>query len=115
DAVPVSVRLNPNKKSVCNDAEKIPWCKDGVYLTERPRFTADPLFHAGTYYVQEASSMFTGYVFGHFFEQKSRLRVLDLCAAPGGKSTHISSMLPNDSLLVSNEVIQSRAGILAEN
>lgn len=94
---------------------KIPWSSRGYYLSERPSFTFDPLFHAGVYYVQEASSMYLEQVLRQTVELSRPLRVLDLCAAPGGKSTLIQSVLPEDSLLVSNEVIRSRAGILQEN
>ncbi len=111
-----SVRVNP-KKSVPNSlplSQKVTWCEEGYYLTQRPDFTADPLFWAGAYYVQEASSMFVGYVFNQILPDFP-IKILDLCAAPAGKSTHISSLLPKNSLLVSNEVIKPRASILAEN
>lgn len=111
---PVSVRVNQAKGTrTPKDAEPVGWCDTGFYLPNRPAFTFDPLFHAGAYYVQEASSM--------FLEQAIRtyvttpVRCLDLCAAPGGKSTHLSSLLPDGSLLVSNEVIRNRSYILAEN
>ncbi|HNA42405.1 MAG TPA: RNA methyltransferase, partial [Saprospiraceae bacterium] len=114
--LPVSIRYNPKKIHAGRTGEPIPWCEYGRYLPERPVFTLDPLLHAGVYYVQEASSM----LIEQAFKQISRntvgaLRVLDLCAAPGGKSTHLLSMISNDSLLVSNEVIQSRVTILSEN
>ena len=93
--------------------DKVAWCDSGYYLHERPLFTADPLFHAGVYYVQEASSMFLQQaVKQHFPEART---VLDLCAAPGGKSTLLSQALPESSILVSNEIIRSRAYILVEN
>jgi NOL1/NOP2/sun family putative RNA methylase len=111
-----SVRLNPNKV-VPNSLplyKKVNWCEEGYYLTERPDFTSKPSFWAGAYYVQEASSMFVGHILQHILPNDA-VRVLDLCAAPAGKSTHISSILPTNSLLVSNEVIKTRASILAEN
>ncbi len=110
---PVSIRLNPAKASFHLPYESVLWCENGFYLPERPSFTFDPLFHAGCYYPQEASSMFVGYVIGQFLGENSR--ILDLCAAPGGKSTHVLSLLKEDDLLVSNEVIRSRANILSEN
>ena len=78
-------------------------------------FTLDPAIHAGAYYVQEASSMFLEQAVRQHVPANEPLRVLDLCAAPGGKSTHLASLLNAESLLVSNEVIRSRASILAEN
>lgn len=96
-------------------AQKVPWSSNGFYLKQRPVFTIDPLFHAGAYYVQEASSMFVEQALGQTCDLTQPLKVLDLCAAPGGKSTLIQSLLHPDSLLVSNEVIKTRAGILVEN
>ena len=109
---PTSIRVN-NKMEYQPSEDKVAWCDSGYYLHERPLFTADPLFHAGVYYVQEASSMFLQQaVKQHFPEART---VLDLCAAPGGKSTLLSQALPESSILVSNEIIRSRAYILVEN
>ena len=124
-----SVRFNPSKmasdgkrdlkhftaSSQLTLQELIPWSAWGYYLEKRPSFTFDPLFHAGTYYVQEASSMFLEQALSQTIDLSKTLTVLDLCAAPGGKSTHIQSLLSADSLLVSNEVIKNRAGILRQN
>lgn len=93
----------------------IPWCAKGYYVSPRPSFTLDPLFHAGAYYVQEASSMFLEQALKQHAPLDQPLRALDLCAAPGGKSTLIQSLLSPESLLMSNEVIKSRASILEEN
>ncbi|TAH42236.1 MAG: hypothetical protein EYC69_06295 [Bacteroidetes bacterium] len=113
---PVSIRLNPAKPIKKFEGEqKVVWCETGRYLSHRPSFTFDPLFHAGTYYVQEASSMFLESVFYQCFPEKKALRVLDLCAAPGGKSTHLISLLAEGSLLVSNELISSRNKVLRQN
>ncbi len=109
---PISVRIN-SKLELKPSNQKVAWCEKGYYLEERPLFTADPLFHAGAYYVQEASSMFLYTVANQFFPNANK--VLDLCAAPGGKSTLLADVLPEDSLLVCNEIIRSRATILAEN
>jgi len=98
-----------------NISQSIPWTQYGYYLPERPSFTFDPLFHAGCYYVQEASSMFLEQVFKQTVDLSKPLKILDLSAAPGGKSTHIESLITSDSLLVSNEVIRSRAKILEDN
>jgi 16S rRNA C967 or C1407 C5-methylase (RsmB/RsmF family) len=111
---PVSIRVNPAKLATW-EGVAIPWTQYGKYLKTRPSFTLDPLFHAGAYYVQEASSMFLEQVFVQHAPDTSGLKVLDLCAAPGGKSTHIISLLKGDSLLVSNEVIRSRVSVLTEN
>lgn len=111
---PTSIRLNPGKRYSC-DGETVLWCNSGKYLEARPVFTLDPAFHAGAYYVQEASSMFLEQVFTQLGLTEPRIRILDLCAAPGGKSTHIISLLHPESLLVSNEVIRQRASILQEN
>ena len=110
---PVSIRINRAKGVKALAAEPVAWCDAGYYLGERPQFTFDPLFHAGAYYVQEASSMFLEQAIRTFVSRP--VRCLDLCAAPGGKSTHLLSLLPEGSLLVSNEVIRSRSNILAEN
>ncbi len=111
-----SIRLHPVKKSTAFIGdEHVPWCKEGRYLKSRPVFTLDPLYHAGAYYVQEASSMFLQHVLEQILPTKENLRVLDLCAAPGGKSTLIASLLNKSSLLISNEVIRSRASVLEEN
>lgn len=96
-------------------AEPVPWSRYGFYLTERPSFTFDPLFHAGCYYVQEASSMFLEQAFIQLVDFSKPIKVLDVCAAPGGKSTHIQSLISADSLLVSNEIIRSRNNILVDN
>lgn len=112
----VSVRVNRHKWPFPVDGyEIVKWEPDGYYLPGRPLFTPDPLFHAGVYYPQESSGMFIGEVFRQLTGDKTAMRVLDLCGAPGGKSTHLSSLLADDGLLVSNEVIGSRAAILAEN
>ncbi|HWC52046.1 MAG TPA: hypothetical protein VG676_00565 [Chitinophagaceae bacterium] len=114
-----SIRTNPNKFSIENlrftIENEIPWTRYGVYLAQRPSFTFDPLFHAGCYYVQEASSMFLEQALKQTVDLSQPIKVLDLCAAPGGKSTHMQSLITKDSLLVSNEVIQSRVPVLKDN
>ena len=127
-----SLRVNPNKfpsdgNGLAIDAplnnelagiilkERVPWSKYGYYLDQRPSFTFDPLFHAGCYYVQEASSMFLEHAIKASVDLEQPLQILDLSAAPGGKSTHIQSLISSDSLLVSNEVIRSRANVLRDN
>lgn len=114
---PVSIRLNPYKKernslAFIYPAERVPWSEQGFYLEERPSFTFDPLFHAGFYYVQEASSMFIEHVVRRLVS--APVTCLDLCAAPGGKSVSLLSALPEGSLLVSNEIIRQRANVLSE-
>jgi len=114
-----SIRINPNKVSspgyILPNSDRIPWTQYGHYLKERPSFTFDPLFHAGCYYVQEASSMVLEQAFLQLLDVSKPLKVLDLCAAPGGKSTHIQSLISSESLLVSNEIIRSRNNILVDN
>lgn len=111
---PVSIRHNP-LKHVHLDGEPVAWSEFGKYLSERPVFTLDPALHAGAYYVQEASSMFLEQAIRQSIDTSLPVRALDLCAAPGGKSTHLLSLLNQSSLLVANEVIRSRASILSEN
>lgn len=116
---PTSIRLNTFKLkknegiSETLIPQQIPWCKEGYYLNERPNFTFDPLLHAGIYYVQEASSMFLSHVLRQLI--KHPVTMLDLCAAPGGKTTCARTAIPDGSLLFSNEPIGKRAQILAEN
>ena len=111
-----SVRLNLHKMPPHLPAATdggVPWCETGRYLAERPHFTHDPLLHAGTYYVQEASSMFVDHVVRHLIHEP--VRMLDLCAAPGGTSTALRAALPEGSLLFSNEPMRPRAQLLSEN
>lgn len=119
ESPPVSVRYHPRKSEsfLANDTlEKVPWCELGRYLVERPSFTFDPLFHAGTYYVQEAGSMLIEPLLNNTILHKlNDPLVLDLCAAPGGKSTHILSLLDGRGTLVCNEVIPSRNKVLQHN
>lgn len=112
---PVSIRLHPLKHKGGTRKQPVPWSKFGEYLETRPRFTLDPFFHGGRYYVQEASSMFLEQAFLQTVDASLPLNVLDLCGAPGGKSTHLLSLLNRSSLLVSNETIRARAAILSEN
>ncbi len=114
--VPVSVRLNPLKPACSFFFDKqVPWSSNAFYLPERPIFTNDPLFHAGCYYVQEASSMFVEQAFIQTVDTAKQLIVLDACAAPGGKSTLLAGLLNEESLLVSNEVISTRVPVLTHN
>ncbi len=138
-SAPVSIRLHPVKQQrhpyalsakngqsnqnwempvwhvVPDGIRPIPWHLPGFYLPERPLFTLDPALHAGGYYVQEASSMFLSEALRQHVDFSKRLKVLDLCAAPGGKSTLLSDLISPNSLLVANEVVRHRAGILREN
>ncbi|GAB3202044.1 16S rRNA C967 or C1407 C5-methylase (RsmB/RsmF family)/NOL1/NOP2/fmu family ribosome biogenesis protein [Pontibacter aydingkolensis] len=111
----VSIRVNSNKATANPDLPRVPWAENAYYLPVRPQFTLDPLLHAGCYYVQEASSMFLEQALKQAVDLSQPLHVLDLCGAPGGKSTHLASLISEESMLVSNEVIKSRANILAEN
>ncbi len=121
EETPVSIRLNPKKGGALKvesgeGIDAVPWCPLGFYLPTRPNFTFDPLLHAGCYYVQEAASMFIHHILsGEFRVDSVEFRVLDLCAAPGGKSTCLLGALPSGSLLYSNEPVRQRASILSEN
>ena len=123
---PTSVRLNPAKIPGgpagefprgefpnLQPARSVPWCREGWYLAERPSFTFDPDFHAGAYYVQEASSQFVGHLLEGTLPPGARL--LDLCAAPGGKTTLYASLVGADGLVVANEIDRRRASVLADN
>ncbi|NMC38922.1 MAG: rRNA methyltransferase [Bacteroidales bacterium] len=113
---PASIRINDVKwQRKPAGSEQVPWCRNGFYLGERPSYTLDPLYHAGCYYPQEASGMFIEHIFRSLFGKGEKLKILDLCGAPGGKSTHLSSLALPDGYIVANEVIRSRAKILAEN
>lgn len=112
----VSVRFNPWKakgETLFPQAEPVPWCEGAFWLKERPLFTRDPRFHAGVYYVQEAGSLFLDHALRHWVT--GPVSALDLCAAPGGKSTLMRAALPAGSVLVSNEIDRRRANILLEN
>ena len=120
----VAVRINPFKNGHAFDGEQVQWSKWGRILEERPLFTLDPHFHGGAYYVQDSSSMFVGHVFRTLLKTVTiphgrPLRVLDLCAAPGGKTTDLAASLReafgDRFILVSNEVMKARAGVLADN
>ena len=116
---PVSIRLNPMKcrpdgVEVIGCDGGVAWCAEGRYLAVRPNFTFDPMLHAGLYYVQEASSMFLDAVLRQHVGSRP-VTMLDLCAAPGGKSGVARAALPEGSLLVSNEPVRARAQVLAEN
>ena len=120
----VSVRANPFKSGRTPEGRKVAWSEHGRILPERPQFTLDPHFHGGAYYVQDSSSMFVGHVFRTLaarmsLPQDRPVRVLDLCAAPGGKTTDLAAslrtMFGDRFLLVSNEVMKQRVGVLADN
>ena len=122
---PVSVRLNPFKTPAAGkpfpEGERVPWSAEGRYIGERPAFTLDPLLHAGAYYVQDASAMAVGEVLRRCLEPSAGtpVRVLDACAAPGGKTTDAAASLRGSYgdgfLLVSNEVMRQRASVLKDN
>ena len=112
---PVSVRIHPVKYKKEFPKERIPWSTFGYYLEERPVFTLDPDFHSGSYYVQEASSQSIDFILRHVTEGQKNIKILDLCGAPGGKSTLAATFLSSEGLLVTNEVIRNRAYTLRQN
>jgi 16S rRNA C967 or C1407 C5-methylase (RsmB/RsmF family)/NOL1/NOP2/fmu family ribosome biogenesis protein len=112
--IATTIRINSSKFKTQPALKSVDYCESGYFVPERPIFTIDPFIHSGVYYVQESSSMFLEQIVKQI-GTKSNLKVLDLCAAPGGKSTHLASILSKDSLLVSNDVIRSRGQILSEN
>ncbi len=113
----VSVRFNPYKIAEKPEGDQVPWCRYGFYLDERPSFTLDPAFHGGAYYVQEAGSMFIEHLMRAAFGQDGceGLRVLDLCASPGGKTTLLSTLVGLEGVVVANEAIRQRVAPLIEN
>ena len=115
EEAPASIRLNPLKAQAmqAEGGVRVPWCNEGFYLPARPNFTFDPLLHAGCYYVQEAASMFISHVVRQLIPHP--VAMLDLCAAPGGKSTALLAALPEGSHLVSNEPVRQRFQVLSEN
>ena len=123
EAPSVSVKLNRRKISDVaqlgyGNLEPVSWCRSGFYLDERPKFTLNPLLHAGAFYVQDASSMIHETLVSNLLDAgmlPERPLVLDLCAAPGGKTTSMINALPDGSTVVANEVMPQRVRILAEN
>ena len=109
----VSIRRNPYKPAEVFDGESIGWSMWGRYLAQRPQFTLDPLMHGGAYYVQEASSQFVGYLLKN--DNLAGKRILDMCAAPGGKTTIYSTLVGRDGLVVANDINRSRTLALADN
>lgn len=112
------IRINTSKEgareavlSAFNGLEPVPWCKDGFYADKSVISGNHPYHMAGLFYFQEPSAM--SVVSGLPIENGDF--VLDLCAAPGGKSTHAGAVLNGSGILVSNEIIKKRAGILSEN
>jgi len=112
---PTSIRYNPLKHHDKVTNSVVPWEPFAQYLETRPSFILDPAWHSGAYYVQEASSMIIPYMLQHVNAFKEKIWVLDACAAPGGKSTHILSHIKASSLLFANETVRNRANILQEN
>lgn len=91
--------------------EKISWAREGYYYDAEFRPGRHVLHEAGAYYIQEPSAMAVAEV----LEPKPGERILDLCAAPGGKSTQIAGKMQGRGLLVANEVIGDRARVLSQN
>ena len=113
-----SLRINTGKWTV-EEARRtlsfledpVPWCGEGFYYDPDARPAIHPAWHAGLYYLQEASAMTPGAV----LPVSPGNRVLDLCAAPGGKSTQLAARLGRTGYLLSNDISISRARILLKN
>lgn len=91
--------------------EPVPWCETGFYYQGEVSPGKHPFHAAGLYYIQEPSAM----AVAEALRPEPGEKVLDLCAAPGGKSSHLACFLQGQGLLVSNEIHSGRAKILAEN
>ncbi len=121
----VSIKINRRKTDnpdICgyDGLTPVKWCRSGYYLMERPVFTLNPLLHAGVFYVQDASSMIYETIIEKIVTMSASdtgfpVRVLDLCAAPGGKTTSMINALPDGTLVVANEFMTNRASVLKEN
>jgi 16S rRNA C967 or C1407 C5-methylase (RsmB/RsmF family)/NOL1/NOP2/fmu family ribosome biogenesis protein len=110
-----SIQINRYKNAELNwNAPQVSWYDRSMKLGRRPVFADDPLWHAGAYYVQEASSMFLAHALSKLM-LPLRAKALDLCAAPGGKSLLIQNVLGSEISLVSNEIHPVRNSILQEN
>ena len=111
----ISNRYNPRKAFLPAIQAAVPWSSHAYYLEKRPNYALDPLFHAGAYYPQEASSLILEEIMNHIQQTTHPSRLLDLCAAPGGKSTHLLSLIDKDSVLLCNEIVPKRFAVLNEN
>lgn len=110
-----SIQVNAIKGTTIDfEHPKVPWFEQGMILASRPIFPLDPLWHSGSYYVQDASSMFLGYVLSQLPLPANTL-ALDFCASPGGKSLIFQNILKDKLELVSNEIHPQRNSILREN
>lgn len=117
----VGVRVNTLKCSVANFLNTIseisaenqtPFCKEGFYISSKDLINGNhPLHHAGAIYFQEPSAMSAATL----LSPEKGDKVLDLCAAPGGKSTQLAASLQHSGLIWSNEIVKSRANILLGN
>ena len=112
------LRFNPNKGSLETflsrapfELKPVPWEKNGFYYDGSDTPGKHPYHSAGVYYIQEPSAMAPVV----YLDPKPGETILDLCAAPGGKSTQIASAMANQGLLISNEIHPARARILSEN
>ena len=103
--------LKPGEMPTCFKMTQVSWEKNGFYYSAGDQPGKHPLHEAGVYYIQEPSAMAVVPLLG----VRPGEKVLDLCAAPGGKSTQIAGYLQGEGLLVSNEIHPARAKILSEN
>lgn len=112
----LALRVNPLRPGAMEAAaefigDRVPWAENGFYIKDGARPGAAFQHDLGAFYLQEASAMVSASV----LNAQPGEKILDLCAAPGGKTTQVAAAMKGEGLLVSNEPVPNRAKILAEN
>lgn len=103
--------LNKYSTHLNIENNKVPWCDSGLYYKKELNVSKSPLYNAGLFYIQEPSAMSPV----EFLQIKEGMKVLDICAAPGGKTTQIASKLKNTGLIVSNDISLKRTKAILKN